>query len=319
MGFGPLSGGWLLVPGDELPVTVAFIAGTTIADLQKNAQWAQRIYDNDFQGPAAPDQPEFWTEAFPDHVRIYWRDNSEASVDPITQLADFEGYQIQRSTDLNRWFTIAQYDLINEIPDPEFERENFNLGMPYDTIPAPPSGTGWRWEVDATSGDTLGRLYWYDDYNVLRRQTYYYIVRAFDQGVIGAGVLITPIGRSYIEVTVGYTSDNPPPVSSVDEVFVVPNPYLGGHEKEFDGALNDEGNKIYPRKLWFMNLPVLATTIDIYSLAGDHIIQLEHSAGSELEVWDMRNKYQQEIVSGVYYFVVESAGDIKIDKFVVVK
>ncbi len=163
------------------------------------------------------------------------------------------------------------------------------------------------------------RLYWFDDHEVLRSQVYYYIVRAFDQGVPGAGVLITPIGRAYVQATAGYTEETAPPGSPVDDVIVVPNPYLGSHAKEREGAMGDQGTKVYPRKLWFMNLPVSGATIDIYTLAGDHIVTKVHPAGSDVMVWDMRNKYKQEIVSGVYYYVVESASDVKIDKFVVLK
>jgi len=322
MGFGPKTGGWMLQPGGELPVTVAFIAGEDIPDIQKNARWAQAIYDNDFQGPAAPDQPEFWVEAYPNHARIYWRDNSETSVDPITQELDFEGYEIQRSTNMNTWFSLAQFDIDNELQYEEFERENLNLGMPYDEDiferqPDLDGLIGWEWEI--ADGDTVGRLYWFDDYDVLRRQTYYYIVRAFDQGVPGAGVLITPIGRSYVPVTIGYTEDTQPPDISLDNIYVYPNPYKGGHEKEFDGALNEDGDKIYPRKLWFANLPATGVRIDIYTLSGDHIVKIDHPAGTESYMWNMRNKYDQEIVSGVYYYVVEADGKQIIDKFVVLK
>jgi len=326
MGFGPADGGWfagdennVLLPGQELPVTVAFIAGTDIPDVQKNAEWAQRIYDNDFQGPAAPNQPDFWVEAFPDRVRVNWRSNSESSVDPITQESDFEGYVLQRSQDTNNWLTLAQYDIINTLGDDQFERENRNSGMPYDRDPTP--GQSWEWEV--VDGDTVGRHYWYDDFSVLRGWTYYYIVRAFDQGVEGAGVLITPIGRTYAEATAGYTEETSTIGDEVEDVFVVPNPYKGGHAKEADGALDDEGNKIYPRKLWFMNLPATGAKIDIYSLSGDHIVSLQHPAGTDLLRWDMRNKYAQEIVSGVYLYVVEQGADgggpIKIDKFAILK
>ncbi|MDP8238119.1 MAG: hypothetical protein P9X24_03430 [Candidatus Hatepunaea meridiana] len=317
MGFAPRVGSWTLMPGDELPVTVAFIAGIDVADVQKNAQWAQRIYDNDFRGPAAPDQPVFSLEAYPDHIRVHWEDNSESSVDPITQIEDFEGYVIQRSSDTNYWWTMKQYDIINRLPTPEFERENLNLGMPYDETPYP--GVNWDWRTDA-NGDTVGRNYWYDDYDVLRGWTYYYIVQAFDQGIVGAGVLITPIGQSYLGATAGYTEATSTIGTSVDEVFVVPNPYKGSHEQEYSGAMNEADVKYYPRKLWFMNLPAGGADIDIYTIAGDHIVNLEHPAGNDIYLWDMRNKYHQEIVSGIYYYVVESeAGNIKIDKFVVLK
>ena len=60
------------------------------------------------------------------------------------------------------------------------------------------------------------------------------------------------------------------------------------------------------------------------------MVTLEHSNNSDIYLWDMRNKYGQEIVSGIYYYVVEgwapyqnfvekNGGPIKIDKFVVLK
>ncbi len=330
MGFGPKSGGWLLLPGDELPVTVAFIAGKNLAEVRKNAQWAQRIYDNDFRGPAAPDQPVFWAEPSPERIRIFWKDNSEASIDPISQLADFEGYQLQRSSDANRWSTLAQWDVIDAFPYPEFERENFNLGMPYDTAriaatnPELFANSGWMWSVSA-SGDS-SRIYWYDDNNVIPGWTYHYIVRAFDQGIPGAGTLITPIGRNALTVRAGDTEGTPGTSAGgnlVDGVYVVPNPYKGGHIQEKGGAVNEANTKIYPRQLFFYGLPRNSRAdIDIYTLSGDHIITLPYEPGQELSnqlMWDMRNQYKQEIVSGVYYYIVKAGGQQKIDKFVVLK
>ncbi len=318
MGFGPTSGGWNLPPGGELPVTVAFIAGSTLDDIRRNAEWAQAIYDNDFQGPAAPDQPDFWVDAYPDHARIHWRNNAESSVDPITREQDFEGYVIQRSTNTNTWFTLAQFDQVNTLPFEEFERENLNLGTPLDTTDLFARQPDLRGIVglEVTDGDTS---YWYDDFDVHHRLTYYYIVRAFDQGVPGAGVLITPIGRSYKTAVIGYNPDTQPAGFTLDHVFAYPNPYLGSHLKEMDGALDSDGNKHYPRKLWFANLPAQGCRIDVYTIAGDHIVTLNHDTGSETCMWDMRNKYDQEIVSGIYYFVVEYQGKMALDKFVVLK
>ncbi len=318
MGFGPKSGGWLLLPGDELPVTVAFLAGLSIDDLHRTADWAQRIYDNDFQGPSAPAQPEFWCEPHPNRIRIYWRDNAESSIDPITQTADFEGYKLQRSSDLNTWSTLAQYDLIDTLPYPEFERQNFNLGMPYDLYPA---GMNWRWEIDSSAAepDTTGRLYWFDNEDVIAGWTYYYIVRAFDQGVPGAGALVTPIGKSYQMAIAGETQATATGAIDLGRVYVVPNPYKGSHLQESGGALTGGGSKAYPRKLTFMGLPPSGAEIAIYTLAGDHIVTLDHPSGNDREVWDMRNKFLQEIVSGVYYYVVTSGGAQHIDKFVIVK
>lgn len=327
MGFGPKSGGWLLLPGDELPVTVAFLAGNTVDDLHRTSDWAQRIYDNDFQGPSAPSQPEFWCEPHPDRIRVYWRDNAESSLDPITRTEDFEGYQLQRSSDLNNWSTLAQFDEVNTLPYPEFERQNFNLGLPYELGA---EGVGWRWEIDTTGvsagaiPDTTGRFYWFDDDAVITGWTYYYIVRAFDEGVPGAGALITPIGKSYQMAIAGNDLSSSDSLSSSADappsaVFVVPNPYKGSHMAESGGSLNASGSKDYPRKLTFMSLPVTGAEIAIYTLAGDHVVTLSHLPGNDLEVWDLRNQYQQEVASGVYYYVVTSGGSKHIDKFVIIK
>jgi hypothetical protein len=102
---------------------------------------------------------------------------------------------------------------------------------------------------------------------------------------------------------------------------VVPNPYRGSHSQEYSGGLDESGVKIYPRKLYFMNLPVTGARLNIYTLSGDHIVSLDHPAGNDLLIWNMENKYDQEIVSGIYYYIVKAVegNDIKIDKFVVLK
>ncbi|MBM3328109.1 MAG: hypothetical protein FJY67_01370 [Calditrichaeota bacterium] len=342
LGFGPKEGSWVLRPGESLPVTVAFIAGTRLEDLRRNAQWAQAIYDNDFQGPQAPDQPRFSLQPSTDRIRITWESNAETSQDPISKDFDFEGYVIQRSSDAVNWFTLTQFDKINPNDefDPEFRRENLNLGMPYDSIRFGDAGLGWTGTLDTVFAGTdsahvvLRGNYWLEDRDVLRGWNYFYIVRAFDKGVSGAGVLITPVGRSYLEAAATNTLSTWPYGEDLERVIVVPNPYQGGHQLESSGALDASGVKRYPRKLYFMNLPPTGARIDVYSLAGDHIITLEHPpGGSDQLVWDMRNKYQQEIVSGVYLYVVESgrfyysggrrwiegSGQTKIDKFVVLK
>lgn len=318
MGFGPKSGGWVLRPHEELPVTVAFIAGYRIEDARRNAEWAQRIYDEDFQGPAAPDQPVFRLEPTPEKIRVVWEDNSEGSIDRFTKKRDFEGYQIQRSTDAFNWFTLAQFDTIDTLPDEEFQRENLNLGMPYDPLPSDLVGkVGWEW----TDASHSHRRYWFDDESVIRGWNYSYIVRAFDQGLAGAGTLITPVGLNYKATIAGYVEGGPvaPAVDNpVEGVFVVPNPYKGSHMQE-SGGLMVNNIKTYPRKLFFYNLPTKKTDIAIYTLAGDLVVELQHDGSSDQYMWDMRNKYRQEIVSGVYYFIASCDGKKKIDKFVVVK
>jgi hypothetical protein len=295
---------------------VALIAGHDTVEGGKNAEWALRMYLNDFQGPQAPDVPLFTLDTYPFNpntgippsVRIRWQNNAEASVDPITKLQDFEGYVIERSTDQLSWQTIAAYDKIDTLIG-EFEWQNFNLGMPpWRTFPGDTDSTRW---------------YYFEDPDLIPGHTYYYCVRAYDQGVVGAGMLYSGRTGNVLSTAIARTDTSGAP-TDLKHIYVFPNPYRGSHPGEAGGQLNSsKGLLEYPRKLFFMGLPAnqehLKCLIHIYSLAGDHIATIDHINGTEQETWDMITKNRQEIVSGIYYYVVEYGGDSIIDKFVVIK
>ncbi|MBI5059672.1 hypothetical protein HZB60_07835 [candidate division KSB1 bacterium] len=302
-----LSDGFEIPPGEELPITVAFIAGGSIAEGQRNAEWALAMYLNDFQGPSAPDVPDFNLDVYNDFVRIRWAANSEASVDAITGLSDFEGYTIERSTDQEHWQTIAGYDRIDTLEFP-FEWQNFNLGMP------------------GLCGDQFPGEYCYEDRDLIPGQTYYYVVRAFDQGVQGAGILYSGVSGNAKTAALFLTDTAP---ANLDHVFVYPNPYKGSHAGEAGGRINPQTGLIYyPRLLYFKGLPATTAAGDcrirIFSLGGDHLATIEHTNGTDGDVWDLNTGSRQEIVSGLYYYTVEykkpgGGTEQKIDKFVVLK
>ncbi|MFZ5433286.1 MAG: hypothetical protein ACOZB3_05875 [Calditrichota bacterium] len=360
IGFGARStNGFYVPPGGELPITVAFIAGADTESVGRNAEWALRMYLNDFQGPAAPDVPEFEAEIYPfpgnpepyvdgngngqydagesytdmngngmydennKAVRILWKDNAEASVDPITNEADFEGYIIERSTDQLSWQTIAAYDRIDTLEIP-FEWQNYNRGMPTDVLwTVDSSFINDHWVYDST------KYYYFWDRNLVPGHTYYYSVRAYDTGVLGAGILYSGRTGNVLEVLLARTEETTPQTANnLDGVYVFPNPYKGSHGGEEGGQVNPSKGLIeYPRKLYFMGLPANNCVIRIYSLAGDHVATLHHTNGTEQEQWDMITSSRQEIVSGIYYYTVEysrppdKGGGTErfIDKFVVIK
>jgi hypothetical protein len=300
--------GFEVPPGGELPITVAYIAGYDTADAGKNAEWALKMYLNDFQGPSAPIPPEFDLDVYEDRVRIRWAPNSENSVDAITSLLDFEGYIVERSNDQLSWETIKAYDKIDTLLDP-FQRQNYNLGMPTDTL----------WVNDTTF------QYAFTDAGLIPGHTYYYCVRAFDQGVEGAGVLFSGRTGNVKTAIVARDATTGAP-SDLDHIYVYPNPYKGSHRGEGNRADNSStGLTAYPRKLVFVGLPADGNCIiRIYSLAGDHLATIDHTNGTEYDQWDLITKNKQEIVSGIYYFTVEyrkpSGGtDYHVDKFVVIK
>jgi hypothetical protein len=94
------------------------------------------------------------------------------------------------------------------------------------------------------------------------------------------------------------------------KVHTVPDPYLGSSRFDPSPLL---------RQLQFVNLPARAT-IRIFSLSGHLVRQLEHedpSGGGRL-AWDMRDRENYHVASGVYFFhVVDPAGNEQVGKFTV--
>jgi len=103
--------------------------------------------------------------------------------------------------------------------------------------------------------------------------------------------------------------------AELDQVRVVPNPYLGSAAWDIGRAT---------RKLAFVNLPPVCE-IDIYNVAGEHVRTIDHKGVRSLGIrvtpgagrgftytretrgvheWEMINKDQLEVASGLYIYVV---------------
>ncbi len=218
-----------------------------------------------------------------------------------------------------------------------FEPQDFNsseLNLPkgirrvYPDADPPPSDTAlWTEElVTWEHGDRLPKYYEYEYEleNLLPTIPYYVAVTAFDFGSPKAGLLSLETSP-YNDFVMEY-----PQVSSDTamaqglEVFVYPNPYRIDADYASMGYENRE--QIDPeraRRIHFMNLPRVCT-ISIYSLDGDLIKRLEHSypeggPGAMHESWDLITRNTQAVVSGLYYFVVESSQRTQIGKLVIIK
>ena len=60
--------------------------------------------------------------------------------------------------------------------------------------------------------------------------------------------------------------------------------------------------------------------ISIYTLAGDHIANIDHNNNKGFEYWDMRTLNSQYIAYGLYIYVVTIPnGQQKVGKFLVIK
>ncbi len=86
------------------------------------------------------------------------------------------------------------------------------------------------------------------------------------------------------------------PSSNLEQVIVVPNPYRGSEVWDQPGQ----------GEVHFINLPA-ASTIKIYTAAGDLVRQIEHRDNvRDFERWDLKNGAGNLVASGIYVFRVEA-------------
>jgi len=110
------------------------------------------------------------------------------------------------------------------------------------------------------------------------------------------------------------------------DVFVVPNPYrLDGQywEQGFENRMRNVADPERARRIHFFNLPAVCT-IRIFSLDGDLVREFDHNypaggPGSMHDSWDLITRNTQTVVSGLYYWVVESPDRTQIGTVAIIK
>ncbi len=160
--------------------------------------------------------------------------------------------------------------------------------------------------------------------DLLPSRLYYVSVTAFDYGSPGHGLkaletnpTINAVG-AYPQNAVALVEEKRP------EVMVYPNPYrIDGQYRAygFEGLGSDRPDDRV-RAIHFTNLPHKCT-IKIYSIDGDLIREINHDCASEdptcmHEQWDLITRNTQAVVSGIYYYVVESEFGNQIGKLVII-
>ncbi len=93
----------------------------------------------------------------------------------------------------------------------------------------------------------------------------------------------------------------------LDNVYVVPNPYVGMNELEPTNKL--PGQARGERRIYFENLPPKCT-IRIYTLSGEHVQTLEHESTLQngREFWNLLNKDGFSIAYGIYFAHIDAPG-----------
>ena len=345
---------WTLAPGDSC--TISFVVVCAMWDdgasgdsplrrekMYVNYDWAQKAYDGEDKNrnnileededinnnqildryilPAPPPSPKLYLDVDSKKITLYWQNNAESFLDPISQEADFEGYRLYgaRKTDNQ---SLGEFTLLQEV--------DLNNGIGYNTGFSSVQIVNEFGDPDSIFIEGSYYHYKFENLNVKDGWLNYYSITAYDQGDPEAnlGSLESSLFANRTYVYPGKSA------ASADDwegdPTVYPNPYRG------QASWDDNSSR--GKMIWFRNLPQKAE-IRIFSLAGDLVDIIEHDqsyngkdinnidskknpimSGGE-HAWDMITMYDQATASGLYLFTVENqfSGEIKEGKFLLIK
>ncbi len=298
-------GPYNILPGDSIRIVIAEIVdGVNYAkaidpqDYKSNqiisesgsiflntAKRAQFTFDNNFTHPNPPAAPKFKV----DYNRasravaniISWGTEAENIPDPYDGSKDLAGYIIYRSG----YLPIGPW-------------------IPLDTV--------MKGDLRYLKGD----IYTYMDSSVDIGKGYYYALTAFNKGrAIWKGVqTLTNVPPMETSIFANRTTTpfvaTLPPTQSLDQVLVVPNPFVIGAGFSQPGVED---------KIQFVNIPN-PCTIRIYTVRGDLVKTINAPVGTGAIVsWDQVTDYGQFVESGIYIYHIESPYGTKIGKLAIVR
>lgn len=192
--------------------------------------------------------------------------------------------------------------------------------------------------VDPESGDVTAlaktpvKYYEYVDHSVHNGFIYFYSVTASDHEIRLAGSTPVISGEGQVgDPASSFVDGSPAKAAQTAEdraanganIFAYPNPATREALATFQ-QLSPSADDPTGVRVNFANLPAAHNTIEIYTLSGDLVQTLAHdgTAGYGETSWNLISRNGQEIVSGIYLFVVQSDDDRFDDfigKFVVVR
>ncbi len=158
-----------------------------------------------------------------------------------------------------------------------------------------------------------GNVHSWDDTEAQRGLDYYYYIQAVgspttefyafrEPGTHNAvNKTVTLRSSRYYAQTYAPASLKRPASTVLDSIRVVPNPYNLASEESIRWPDRQD-------KMGFLNIPGYCT-IKIYTEVGELIKTIEHADGSGDEYWDMNTEFNQLIVSGIYFAVIQERND----------
>ena len=120
------------------------------------------------------------------------------------------------------------------------------------------------------------------------------------------------------ETKAGFVS-NEIAASRLDNIYVVPNPYVGTNDIEPTEKLPNQNRG--ERRIYFENLP-MNCTIRIYTLSGELVTTLEHESSMDngREFWNLLNRDGFSVSYGLYLAHIDAPGvGEKLIKFAIIK
>ncbi len=197
--------------------------------------------------------------------------------------------------------------------------------QPYPSTIDPDSAAIYYPDELTENGEFKYFEYEYIVRDLLPSLLYYVTVTAFDYGSPGFG--LTSLETSPLINVVGEYPQNS--ADMVEEqklnVVVYPNPYrIDGNYRAMglEGSTETTLPLERTRAIHFANLPHKCT-IRIYTLDGDLVRQIEHDVPpgdpkAMHETWDLITRNTQAVVSGIYYYSVESEYGNQLGKIVII-
>lgn len=232
IGFLFASGPFKLAKAKTERFSLALAFGQDLRELKSNVRVVQKIYKANYQFSVPPPMPTVKAYAGDGYVTLTWDGAAELAFDPVTNVNDFEGYRVYRSTDptfldpqvittatgtgpIGNGKPIAQFDLINGIN-----------GFSTTTVEG----------VAYFLGNDTGIKHTFTDNNVTNGQKYYYAVTAYDRGADTLDLYPSENAISITQTLKGGT------ILPKNVVEVTPNPpVLGYIPAKTNSVVHDSG------------------------------------------------------------------------------
>ncbi|MDP3684290.1 MAG: hypothetical protein Q8S01_10195, partial [Ignavibacteria bacterium] len=163
--------------------SVALLFGVDYNDITRSKTIVQQIYNAGYKFPQPPKKPKITVAQEDGNVLIYWDGEPvETSKDFISKKRDFQGYKIYRATDAGfidaREITSALGTLAFDKPIAQYDLADSISGFFYPSASLLEQVGGTTYYL----GDNSGIVNKFIDSTVMRGQTYYYAVCAYDAG-----------------------------------------------------------------------------------------------------------------------------------------